>query len=971
MTVSRRELLAVPGIALAAGAVGPRAVFAKPVASSPVTFDTFSLKIYGKRVYHWSGEFHYWRLPSPGLWRDVLQKYKAAGFTAASVYFHWGFHSSAPGKYDFTGVRDVAQMFEIAIEVGISIVARPGPYINAETDSGGFPGWLDTQQGIARTSAPDYLAASLEWLSAINPIIARYQIQHGGPVILYQVENEYTYGQHDVTYMRELEAKARADGITVPLFHNDASPNGNWAPGTPGGVNLYGFDAYPQGFNASAPEQWRSVPDFSYVRGRGAALNPLFLAEGQGGSFDPWGGPGFDKCRELTNANFNRVFYKNNIASGLTMQSFYMLFGGTSWGWLPSEDLYTSYDYGAAITEGRQLTDKYDEDKKIGYFVAAVTAILVTEPLPDVASSNPNVRVRAQANPLTLTQFFTILHKDTTSTSVEQLTFPLSVNDGDYQTVPQQGTITLNGRDAKLLVAGYTFERQRLVYSTSEIMTHAGLGARDVAILYGRAGEGGETVLRYAAMPTVTVLAGTVGSAYDPTTSDLRLNYVHQGLAVVLVHGGPAPLLLLIADDAAAATFWRFDVAGEAVLVRGPALVRSVSLTGNTIALTGDTAAATPLEVLSRQAGGGVLVTWNGRPVATARTRTGGLLGALAGPAAYVPPVLRGWRAKFETPEREAGFDDSGWIAATKTTTNNPQKQPAGQVVLYADEYGFHHGDTWYRARFVAAGTETGIALSAITGRPGSFFAWLNGTSLGQYEVGLKNPGGTATFAFPPGVLVAGQANVLSVLVENLGHQEDFSSNDSHKQPRGLTGYALAGSSAALAWKIQGTLGGENPVDTVRTPYNNGGLYGERAGWHLPGYPDQAWTPVSLPASQPMPGVSWVRTTVMLHVPANQDVSFALAITDDPSRDYRARIFVNGWHMGVYINKVGPQTQFVIPNGILQTNGENTIAIAVLSGADGTGGLGAVSLVVLGNVAGGVPVPTVASPGYKRALYTH
>ncbi len=83
-----------------------------------------------------------------------------------------------------------------------------------------------------------------------------------------------------------------------------------------------------------------------------------------------------------------------------------------------------------------------------------------------------------------------------------------------------------------------------------------------------------------------------------------------------------------------------------------------------------------------------------------------------------------------------------------------------------------------------------------------------------------------------------------------------------------------------------------------------------------------------------------------------------------------ARIFVNGWHMGIYINKVGPQTEFVVPNGILDPSGPNTLAIAVLDGADGTGGLGAVSFVVIGNVLGGVDVPLVNSPGYDASIYT-
>ena len=158
----------VAAVLTIAAVVAPVSTAPAETTAPPVThtvgLDHYSIMVDGQRVYLWSGEFHYWRLPSPDLWRDVLQKMKAAGFNATSIYFDWGYHSPAPGVYDFGGVRDVDQVLRIAEEVGLYVIARPGPYINAETDSGGFPGWLQTQQGRARSSAPDYTAAYREWL---------------------------------------------------------------------------------------------------------------------------------------------------------------------------------------------------------------------------------------------------------------------------------------------------------------------------------------------------------------------------------------------------------------------------------------------------------------------------------------------------------------------------------------------------------------------------------------------------------------------------------------------------------------------------------------------------------------------------------------------------------------------------------------------------------------------------------------
>lgn len=44
------------------------------------------------------------------------------------------------------------------------------------------------------------------------------------------------------------------------------------------------------------------------------------------------GGYGFEMCAELLGPEFERLFYKNNIGSGVTMNNFYMTYGGTNWG---------------------------------------------------------------------------------------------------------------------------------------------------------------------------------------------------------------------------------------------------------------------------------------------------------------------------------------------------------------------------------------------------------------------------------------------------------------------------------------------------------------------------------------------------------------------------------------------------------------------------------------------------------------
>jgi hypothetical protein len=173
----------------------------------------------------------------------------------------------------------------------------------------------------------------------------------------------------------------------------------------------------------------------------------------------------------------------------------------------------------------------------------------------------------------------------------------------------------------------------------------------------------------------------------------------------------------------------------------------------------------------------------------------------------------------------------------------------------------------------------------------------------------------------------------------------------------------------SVTWRLQGVRGGEQEIDPVRGPLSTGGLFGERAGWSLPGFDDSAWTPVSLPAHDTTPGVAWYRTSVNLDLPKGQDTSLGLTITDDPSRKYRAELYVNGWMVGNYVNYLGPQHSFPIPNGILKTDGSNTIAIAVWNLDGTTGGLGKISLTDYGSYASSLRVNPVDSPRYNKATY--
>jgi hypothetical protein len=199
-----------------------------------------------------------------------------------------------------------------------------------------------------------------------------------------------------------------------------------------------------------------------------------------------------------------------------------------------------------------------------------------------------------------------------------------------------------------------------------------------------------------------------------------------------------------------------------------------------------------------------------------------------------------------------------------------------------------------------------------------------------------------------------------------MGHNDDWTAEEiRQRQPRGLTGAVIVGSDAPISWRIQGARGGDQLVDRVRGPLNNGGLFGERAGWHLPGAPQRGWSRIgSLARTKLSVGVTWFRTEVSLSVPHGQDVSIGLRFAGAGDTGYRALIFLNGWQIGHYIDAAPLQHEFVLPAGMLRQHGDNNLAIAVIAPGEVAAGPGDISLVVLGNQRGGVPVEDLDAPGF-------
>lgn len=909
-----------------------------------VEWDRSSLYIKGERVYIFSGEFHYPRLPVPELWLDIFQKLRATGFNAVSIYFFWAYHSPNPDTLDFTtAALDIQRLFDYAKEAGIWIITRSGPYINAETSAGGVALWTTTGAwGEHRTDDEKYHQAWLPFITEVGKIFAKNSIVEGGMAILNQHENEYVETYHDpnwtgVKYMVQIDEAFQNAGVVVPSTHNEKGMRGqSWSTDyldVGGSVDIYGLDSYPNGFNCANPTGGFNIVKTYYQWFTNySPTQPSYVPEYQGGAFDPWGGYGFENCAQLTGNEFSDVFYKTLVAQKISLISLYMTYGGTNWGSVAAPVVYTSYDYGAPLTESRIIRDKMRQIKLLTLFLRVSTDLRETNQLGNgtTFSNNTAIYTVHNRNPTTNAGFYWVNQNTSNSRAVVNFGLNVETSAGNL-VIPN---IQLDGRESKIIVTDYSFGKYKLLYSSTEVLTYAIIDDSPVLILYANAGQQVEFVLKdIIATPKVFGEAAITTETY--LTKHTRVSYIQaRGSSFIQFPNGP---LIQIVDRITGWNIWAPALtsdpnvhADEHLLVSGPYLVRSAALEGSVVELRGDLNSTSTIEVFAPK--NIKSFKWNGRtPSGIKRTSYGSLVGTTAGPEtlSYNLPDLKNLKWKFSDsiPERLVSYNDSKWAHANHTTTDNAQK-PKTLPVLYPDDYGFHAGIKLYRGYFNGK-TASSVTLTAIGGSAFGYSTWLNGEFIGSWAGSPANASATLTLSFANKTLLD-TGNVVFVVLDYQGHDQDSVGPDGPRNPRGISEASLTGGNTTFTeWRLIGNAGGESPVDMVRGVYNEGGLRAERLGWALPGFDDGKWKQKSPLEGVVGAGIEFYRTTFRLSVPTNYDVPLAVVLGAPKTTISRVQIYINGYQYGKYISHIGPQTEFPIPPGIINNGGWNTIGIAV------------------------------------------
>ncbi|MGP9682897.1 glycoside hydrolase family 35 protein [Brachybacterium sp. AOP3-A1-3] len=294
-----------------------------------------------------SGAIHYFRV-HPDQWRDRLRRLVAMGCNTVETYVAWNVHQPAPDVVDFEGIANLGRFLDIAGEEGLDAIVRPGPYICAEWENGGFPGWILADRNLRlRNRNAAYLALVDAWFDQLIPVIAQRQASRGGNVVMVQVENEYGSFGDDRTYLAHLRDGLLARGIDELLVTSDG-PARMWLTGgtVEGALGTVNFGSRALEVLTMAQEE---LP-----------AQPQMCMEFWNGWFDHWGEEhhertGGDAAGELADM----------LDNGMSV-NFYMAHGGTNFGLRAGanhdealQPTTTSYDYDAPIAENGELTAKF------------------------------------------------------------------------------------------------------------------------------------------------------------------------------------------------------------------------------------------------------------------------------------------------------------------------------------------------------------------------------------------------------------------------------------------------------------------------------------------------------------------------------------------------------------------------------------------------------------------------------------
>ncbi|CAG2169749.1 unnamed protein product [Oppiella nova] len=271
------------------------------------------------------------------------------------------------------------------------VVYRPGPYICAEWELGGYPAWFLRDPNIRfRSNYKPYLEAVGKYYTKVLSLIDDYQFQKGGPIIALQFENEFggiqishiwklwantirkcyplsmttrgpiialqfenefggIHNDNDKEYFEFMKNVIDSHGFKELLINCDSGSNPVEAMKhiLPGVLETDNFNS-------------NSLKYLTALR-QAQPNKPLHVTEWWPGWFDKWG----EKGHHTMDVNFFEKEITDVLFKANSSVNFYMFFGGTNFGFMNGDRVVTSYDYDAPLSETGNYSAKYWKTKEL------------------------------------------------------------------------------------------------------------------------------------------------------------------------------------------------------------------------------------------------------------------------------------------------------------------------------------------------------------------------------------------------------------------------------------------------------------------------------------------------------------------------------------------------------------------------------------------------------------------------------
>lgn len=926
-----------------------------------VTLDQAGFRIDGQYQLLRGGSLQYWRLPK-SVWRDRLKRFKAAGFNTVDMYVPWNTVEPVEGQFNFTE-PDLRHFLELCKELGVFVYFRPGPYITNEMDAGGVPAWLmarSTKQMIAadgkpnlRTHDPDFLIAVQRYFRALNQVIKPYLASQGGPIVLYSIENEYSWFEIFLqidklawyegamerfthtppithAYLSALRDMVLADGIDVPITTcpGDGKLSGmGRVPGIVPMPNMYA------GLGGSQPE--KTV--YSLLQKmHDPLLNDGIYVDYPSGTTETDRLP--SKIKRLLMAGLDATFafnifgthqegYRNGVALNIDTVKAIADFKDKRPLSQKIANVQVGYyhnviDFNGAVSPSGGHRENYYEFRRDNAFFDTVTPHLASRTHPNrTATGLPGSDTRLVIDQPLLgaqegayrvhywmqqddTRLISLVNESNADQQIaiggitiegERLPrfAPVTVPLQDFDGKPQFGDVNLSY--AQVLVHNLPLPNSgRLHYTTSELMWARPFNDETLLLVHGKAGTQGEIVLDQLEAPRVVFQdAGVRLHAQD--ANSLVASYAHDGWKQLVVEDAQGQRYrIVVIESKMAGRTWVVGAPSEEVLISGADYIDSdqVQTSDQGLAFTLDQSDTNrPLYVVSPQALqiDGATTLQAYREDSQAAVMT--VTERLVLPA--LPDIKPLALQRLDIDEAQPGFDDRWW------------QQWTGEANAL-ERMGIYTGHAWYRSRFQLDTVPTGDVGLYVQGASDFVGIYVNGhyvSTVAPMGTAIDSMGNQARYRFASlqPYLKPGE-NVIAFRTEIWGH-------GSFMFPRGKL-FLVGPSIPAVGFdSLKGLIGKARVGKTALTQWSvRAGLGGENAAFMAIDNDESAWQPVAVDAADapflPLQkgDIRWVKTqfdTAAIPSPAEWQAPVVVALKGERSK---ATLYLNGKLIGRWIS---------------------------------------------------------------------